>query len=476
MAYNYNSFHPYVTHTPYSDNSNPVFYNMHQPHTPGWPYPNQYDPYPPSNNYNVQNNFNSSPSHWGFTYPESNFQNPCPQHSFPESTSYTPFSEPLFEEKSELQRSIEANLQQATQHFQKTLASPIPPYFQESYSVPPLPNEQPFVMETSKDLLCESTFPSSHIFDSHYSQNFRNQDSYTPILGQPFESQDESIESFKESMLQMQKDLTESFNSVREQLDNLLRNEETLSYQPLTNPVIPHSIDMTQDSCHFGNPDSISAHSPELVQTSNPIDVLASFPFSEIELEHEFDPELSFDDSNLLPDSIMTSITLPDFNPFPKSELDPFPIHCEIESPIFFDDHIELDQFYTSENSIDKLASSPHFIELHEECDLEPKLSDSILFPYSIMTPVSLPHINLFPESILDPFTIHNEVESSIFEDHIELAQFYTFEDSIDILASSPSCGIELNEKCDLDFLDLFTSETDCTILKEDVDLSLIHI
>ena len=129
MAYNYNSFHhnnnPYFTPSPYSDNSNPVFYNMHQPHTLGWPYPNHYDPYTPSNDYNVQNNFNSSPSHWGFQYPKSNSQIPCPpysscpQYSFPESTSYTPFSEPPMEEKSELLRSIEANLQRVEQQLQK---------------------------------------------------------------------------------------------------------------------------------------------------------------------------------------------------------------------------------------------------------------------------------------------------------------------------------------------------------------------
>jgi len=384
MAYN-NSFHPnnnpYFTQTSfYSDNSNPALYNMHQPHTPGWPYPNQYDPYPLSNNYNFHNNFNSSPSHWGFTYPKSNFQTPClpcppgPQYSFPDSASYTPFSEPPIEEKSELLRSVEANLQRAEQKLQETFASPIPPYFQESYSVPPFPNEQPFVMETSKNLLCEFTLPSPHSFDSHYSQNFQFQDSYTPILEQPFGSQDESIDSLKESLLQIQKVHTESFNSVQKQLSqlaDLFRNEETLSYQPLTNPAMQHSIDMTQDSYHFGNQDSISAQPSELVQTSDPIDILASFPFPEIELEN--DPELSLDDSILLPDPIMTPVPSPDFTPFPKSVLDPVPVHFEIESPLFYDDHIELDQFHTFESPIDKLASS-HFcgIELHEEYDLEP--------------------------------------------------------------------------------------------------------
>ena len=133
-----------------------------------------------------------------------------------------------------------------------------------------------------------------------------------------------------------------------------------------------HSV-QAKESCSLGNQDSISACPIELVQPSDPIDILASFPFSEIELEH--DPELSLDDSSLLSDSIMTSISLPDFTSFPESVLDPVLIHCEIESPISYDDHIELDQFHTFESSIDKLASS-HFcgIELHEEYDLEPQL------------------------------------------------------------------------------------------------------
>ena len=95
---------------------------MHQPNTPGWPYPNQYNPYPHSYDYNFQNNFNSSQSHWGFKSPEPNFQPPCPpyppcpqytQYSSPDFASYTPFYEPPIKEKS---KSIEANLQEAEQH------------------------------------------------------------------------------------------------------------------------------------------------------------------------------------------------------------------------------------------------------------------------------------------------------------------------------------------------------------------------
>ena len=118
---NNNSFNPhmnpYFTPTPFnSDNSNPVFHNMNQPNTPGWTYPNQYNPYPQSCDYNFQNNFNSSQSQWGFTSSELNFQPPCspyppcPQISFPEFASYTPFLEPPIEEKSELEKRVETNL------------------------------------------------------------------------------------------------------------------------------------------------------------------------------------------------------------------------------------------------------------------------------------------------------------------------------------------------------------------------------
>ena len=108
--------------------------------------------------------------------------------------------------------------------------------------------------------------------------------------------------------------------------------------------VTNHSV-RAKESCCFGNQESISAQPPELVQTSDPIDILASFPFTEIELEHEHDPELPLDDSTLLPDSIMTTVSSHKFTSFPESLLNPVPIHCEIESPIFLDDHVELDQF-----------------------------------------------------------------------------------------------------------------------------------
>jgi len=129
-------------------------------------------------------------------------------------------------------------------------------------------------------------------------------------------------------------------------LVSIYRNEETLSYQPLTNSAIPNSIDLIQDSCHFENQDSISVHPSELDQTSNvenSIDILASYPFLEIELEHEYDPKPQLDNSISLPDSITTEVFLPDFRIFSELTLDPVPINHEIESPIFYDQQIELD-------------------------------------------------------------------------------------------------------------------------------------
>ena len=64
----------------------------------------------------------------------------------------------------------------------------------------------------------------------------------------------------------------------------------------------------------------------------------------------------------------MTPVSSSDCNHFPKSILDPLPIHREIESPISYDHHIELDQYHAFESPIDKLANS-HFyeIELNQE-------------------------------------------------------------------------------------------------------------
>ena len=45
---------------------------------------------------------------------------------------------------------------------------------------------------------------------------------------------------------------------------------------------------------------------------------MASYPFSETELEHEYDPEPQLDNSISLPDSILTEVFLPNFKLFPN--------------------------------------------------------------------------------------------------------------------------------------------------------------
>jgi len=148
---------------------------------------------------------------------------------------------------------------------------------------------------------------------------------------------------------------------------------------------------------------------------------LASYPFPEIELENEYDHEPQLGDLILLPDSIMTPVFSPDFNLFPESTLDLVPIHHEIESPIFYYHHIELDQFHTFETPIDKLASS-HFyeIELNEKCDLDCQIYDPVQIPESILTPVLLPNLSNIFESVLIPTPVILKLESPILN-HIPL-------------------------------------------------------
>ena len=55
-------------------------------------------------------------------------------------------------------------------------------------------------------------------------------------------------------------------------------------------PDVTNSFDRAEESCSFGNQDSISERPFELAQTPNfeyKIDILASYPFPEIELENE---------------------------------------------------------------------------------------------------------------------------------------------------------------------------------------------
>ena len=75
-------------------------------------------------------------------------------------------------------------------------------------------------------------------------------------------------------------------------LDSLMselinESEESLSCQPLTDPYIPNSTDWTHESCHFGNPDSISEHTFTLEHSpsyENRLNILVSYPFPELKL------------------------------------------------------------------------------------------------------------------------------------------------------------------------------------------------
>ena len=69
--------------------------------------------------------------------------------------------------------------------------------------------------------------------------------------------------------------------------------------------------------------------------------MLARYPFPEIELELESDPQPHVGDSILLFDSIMTPVSLQKIFSILESTLNHVPVHREIESPIFYN-HIPL--------------------------------------------------------------------------------------------------------------------------------------
>jgi len=69
--------------------------------------------------------------------------------------SYNLFPDQPIEDKSEIEKNIEA-MKEAERKFQNMLASPYPQNFQDSYSVPPLQNEQPSVLKIRMKVLRES--------------------------------------------------------------------------------------------------------------------------------------------------------------------------------------------------------------------------------------------------------------------------------------------------------------------------------
>ena len=98
------------------------------------------------------------------------------------------------------------------------------------------------------------------------------------------------------------------------------------------------------------------------------------------------------------------------------------PVHHEIESPIFYDQQIEFDQFHTFECPIDKLASFFFKkIKLRHECDFDPQICDPVQILESILTPVLLPDLSNILGSVLIPTPVIPELESPISESHILL-------------------------------------------------------
>jgi len=86
------------------------------------------------------------------------------------------------------------------------------------------------------------------------------------------------------------------------------------------------------------NQDSISLRPFELAQNfENHLNILARYPFPEIELMQACDPDPQVGNSISLFDSIMTPVSLTDFFYIPESTLNPVPVHHKIESLMSYD-------------------------------------------------------------------------------------------------------------------------------------------
>ena len=148
------------------------------------------------------------------------------------------------------------------------------------------------------------------------------------------------------------------------------------------------------------NQDSISLHPFELAQNfENHLDILASYPFLEIELDLECDPEPHISNSISLFDSIMTPVSLPDFFSIPESTLNPVPVHREIESPI----------------------SNDHTSFMGKVCEYQFFGLDPVFEPISTLIVDFQLDLSQLPESVSvfvpDPF----ESKSLIFQNHTSL-------------------------------------------------------
>ena len=116
----------------------------------------------------------------------------------------------------------------------------------------------------------------------------------------------------------MQENLNQNFGAVAGDHEIDMMVQSLRSHRSAISDIADHSLRADEPSC-FGQQDSNSVPSFELAETSN-FDSFASFSFLEIELEHEYDHDLQLGDSILLPDSIMTPVSPPDFT-FPESNI-----------------------------------------------------------------------------------------------------------------------------------------------------------
>ena len=107
--------------------------------------------------------------------------------------------------------------------------------------------------------------------DSQFHHNFQNQLPYSLF-------QEEPIAKSMEDMIPTPNSVTRPISRSDSLMSELINeSEENLSCRSLTDPYIPNSADWTQESCHFGNPASISSYQPELDQYQI-LDSLTSYP------------------------------------------------------------------------------------------------------------------------------------------------------------------------------------------------------
>ena len=151
------------------------------------------------------------------------------------------------------------------------------------------------------------------------------------------------------------------------------------------------------------NPTSISSYQPELDQHHIP-DILASYPFPEIELDLECDPEPHVSNSIALFDSIMTPISLPDFFSILESTLNLVPVHREMESPISHD-HTSLmgtvceHQFFGLDPIVE-LISSPPFESRHDLSQIPESISVFIPVSFESKSIIFQNHTSLLDKDV----------------------------------------------------------------------------